>query len=140
MKKRKLRAFVDSDVVVSAVISDRGAAALLFSGRSGVELTVSDLSKRELVDVVGRLGLEQVKLDEILADLETIKLKEKEKYKIYVSDVRDAHVVAGADQGKCGFLLTYNTRHYDTEKIKRELNIIVMTPGTFLQYLRSLDG
>jgi predicted nucleic acid-binding protein len=62
----------------------------------------------------------------------------KSKYKNYVKDVNDAHIVAGAEKGKVRFLISYNIKDYNIEKINEDFGILVMRPAQFLQYLRSL--
>ena len=62
----------------------------------------------------------------------------KNEYKEYVSDIHDAHIVSGAKEAKVRFLISYNLKDYNLEKIKQDLNILVMSPGQFIQYLRSL--
>ena len=64
----------------------------------------------------------------------------KERYKDYVEDLNDAHIVAGAAESKAHFLITYNIRDFKIEKIKKDFDIIVLTPGMFLQYLRSITS
>lgn len=112
---------------------------MLLGSQHKAKMVISDVSREESLEVGKRLDLDMDKLDRLMDSLKMIKLREREKYRVYVRDLGDAHIVAGADQSKSRFLLTYNLRHYDVEKVKRELGILVVSPGTFLQYLRSLD-
>lgn len=66
-------------------------------------------------------------------NLSTIEIE----YAKYVNDPTDAHIVAGAVNSKSRFLTTYNLKDFKIELIKREFDIIVLSPGTLLQYLRS---
>lgn len=61
----------------------------------------------------------------------------KENFREYTSDANDAHIVAGAKHAKVSFLVTYNVRHFNVERIKKDLGIIVVRPAQLLQYLRS---
>lgn len=64
-----------------------------------------------------------------------------DKIPIYLDSVtneENSHVVAGANILNEQFLITYNLKHWGRNKIKNHLNSIVMQPGMFLQYLRSL--
>ncbi|TSC86082.1 MAG: Uncharacterized protein G01um101416_732 [Microgenomates group bacterium Gr01-1014_16] len=126
-----MKVFVDSDVVISSLISDTGASAQLLKTNNEIKKIISNLSQKELEIVKARL-----KIDRPLPKLETIIISNIKKYSIYSTDPNDAHIVAGAHQAKARFLITYNLKHYRIEKIKQDMNIIVMTPGTFLQYLR----
>lgn len=136
------KVFVDSDVVISSLISSTGAAHLLLNERKG-NFVISNISKKELEKVVKRLHLEQFKLQNLIKNsFKTVKLTEikviKDKFKDYISDQNDAHIVAGATQAKARFLLTYNIRHFNRQKISEAFAITVLTPAQYLQYLRSL--
>ena len=126
-----MKVFVDSDVVISSLISDTGASAQLLKTNNDIVKVISNLSIKELKIVMTRL-----KIDKPLPKLKIIIIDNFKKYSVYSTDPNDAHIVAGAHQVKVKFLITYNLKHYKIEKIKRNLNIIVMTPGIFLQYLR----
>ena len=137
--------FVDSDVVISSLLSSTGAAYLLVHQAEDIKLYISNLSQKELETVVSRLNLPIHELQLLFKDkLNIIQLKQsteeaKREYKEYVSDSNDAHIVLGAKESKVRFLLTYNLKDYKTEKIKQDFNILVMTPGLFIQYLRSIQ-
>lgn len=47
--------------------------------------------------------------------------------------------MAGAVEIKAKFLLTYNIRHFQRQKISEDFGIVVFTPAQYLQYLRSLE-
>lgn len=138
-----MHVFVDSDVVVSSLLSQSGAAyALLHT----CEITpiISSLSQKELEIVIERLEIPKNQLETLLKqNIEVINSKQtpdemKTKYEKFVTDKYDAHIVAGAKSANVTFLITYNLKHYKIDKIKSELNIIVMKPAVFLQYLRSI--
>ncbi len=142
MKKAKL--FIDSDVIISSLISTSGAAYYLLNKTNNVELSVSNYSLTELDIVVKRLRLNKDALDKLIKQkfkvlqislsLEAI----KKKYKEFTTDINDLHIVAGAKQGKVKFLVSYNLRHFYSEKLKSQLDMILITPAKMMQYLRSL--
>ena len=140
---RDVKVFVDSDVVISSLLSDKGAAHFILNKQSSKSI-ISNVSKVELERVSDRLGISGGKLQDLIKNkFKVIKLsadlpKIKSDFQIYASDVNDAHIVAGAKQAKAKFLLTYNIRYFRREKIKNGLNIVVLTPAQYLQYLRSL--
>ncbi len=129
-----MKVFVDSDVIISSLISNSGAASELINNHPEVIKIISDFSQKELEIVKSRL-----KIVKATPPLDLIKIIGVKNYSIYSTDPNDAHIVTGADQAQVKFLITYNLKHYKIDKIKRELNIIVMTPGMFLQYLRLSD-
>lgn len=138
------KVFVDSDVVISSLISSKGAAHLLLNQQKG-NFIISDISQKELGRVIDRLGINQDKLQALIKKrLKVVKLtkdisKIKNDFQIYSSDPNDVHIVAGAKAAKAKFLLTYNLKHFQRQKIYDDLSIVVLTPAQYLQYLRSLE-
>ncbi len=136
------KVFLDSDVVISALLSDHGASGWLIRD-ANIQKWVSNLSQKEIKMVAKRLNITDeksrltLKLPSVVAlnnDLDKI----KEKFGSYVDDSNDAHVVAGAVAAGAGYLATYNLRHFRVDKIRSDFGVVVMTPGLFLQYLRSI--
>jgi predicted nucleic acid-binding protein len=137
----KIKVFVDSDVVISSLFSDRGAAHALFQN-SLVSCFVSQYSIEELRRVADRLSMKQSDLKVRIKQISVVPVKEslavvRSKYTTYVHDIHDAHIVAGAKTAKVSFLATYNMKHYRCDFIKEKLGIFVYTPALILQYLRS---
>lgn len=136
--------FVDSDVVISSLLSGRGASHLLLHSNEIIPV-ISSVSRRELSQVVERLRIEVKDFESLLSSrFRIVPLSQpptelRRTYEQYVVDIYDAHIVAGAHQAKVRFLLSYNLRHFRAEKIKDDFNILLMTPGMFLQYHRSLS-
>lgn len=139
-----MKVFVDTDVVISSLISPIGAAFLLLNQTDGLDLFISTISSLEIVEVAERLQLDRNALNKLIEKRFTVvKMKEqveaiKEKHSGYVLDIDDAHIVEGAKEANVRFLITYNTKHFKAEKIKEDYNIIVATPANLLQYVRSL--
>ena len=139
-----LKIFVDSDVVLSSLMSSTGAAYLLLNMTDDLDLFISNISFKELEEVADRLNLKQEKLKSLIDKrFSIVKLKDsgekiKEQFADYILDQDDAHIVAGAKEAKTQFLVTYNTRHFKTDKLKKDFDIILTTPANLLQYLRSV--
>ena len=137
--------FVDSDVVISSLLSSKGAAYLLTRQTKDIKLCISNISQKELETVVSRLRISQDKLQLLIEkSFDLIELKQtldqiKKEFGNYITDIDDAHIVLGAKESKARFLITYNIKHYKVEKIKQDFSILIMTPGQFIQYLRSLQ-
>ena len=110
--------FVDSDVIISSLISSLGAAYFLLNKAAGLKFFISNISQKELTEVAGRLKLDQAKLKDLLRkrfkkvlikeQLEEIKLN----YSGHTIDPDDAHIIAGAAKSKANFLISYNIRHF----------------------------
>jgi len=142
---KKIKVFVDSDVIISSQISKLGAAYFLLN-KAHLELYISNLSVLELIDVAQRLKIKTgtltsfVERQFIQVNLNEKNLKEiKRKFGEYTNDPFDIHVVAAAAKAKVQFLLTYNLKDYKIDKIKRDFNLICLRPAQLLQYLRSLQ-
>jgi len=133
--------YVDSDVVISSLLSRTGTAYYLLND-STITPIISSVSREEIEKVILRKGIEQEQFRELIQKrLKIVTIKQsvsalKVKYLSYVLDVNDAHIVAGAKAANVDFLLTYNLKHYKTTKLKADFNIHVLTPALFLQYLR----
>ncbi|HXS15410.1 MAG TPA: PIN domain-containing protein [Candidatus Saccharimonadales bacterium] len=139
-----LKVFVDSDVIISSLISSTGAAFLLLNQTNDLNLFISNFSLKELRIVVKRLGLSESALDGLVKrHFSTVELKGsidaiKSEFADYVLDINDAHIVTGAQEEKVHFLISYNTKHFKADKLKEKWNIILTTPANLLQYLRSV--
>lgn len=138
-----IRIFVDSDVIISSLISQKGAAYLLIHD-ARIDRFISNISFSEVKRVVGVLHLSEKELQKLIdtrchiisiADKKRTFLKRMTKY---TGDTNDAHIVLGAKQSNAKFLVNYNMKHYRIEKIREDLGIIVLTPAFLLQYLRSV--
>ena len=137
-----MRVFIDSDVVISSLLSSAGAA-YFFLNQSEIKPVISSISQKELQIVVKRMGLKEENLEILIKNrIEVFSIKKEvkqveKKYETYVTDINDTHIVAGAHSAKVKYLISYNLKHFKTDKIKDELNILLLTPALFLQYLRS---
>ena len=142
-----MRVFIDSDVVISSLISQKGAAHLLLFTKISqrVKFYLSNLSLKEQKVVVERLKINHkkhaslVKKRFVLIQLKSSIKAIKKKYQNYVYDFDDAHIVAGAKKAEAIFLITYNQKDFNKEEIKKDFGIIILSPGLFLQYLRSIN-
>ena len=139
---KPLFVFIDSDVFIAACLSQRGAAFLLMNMFS-LKRVISIDSQKEIGIVSRRLKIKTEMVEKMGAHCKVVEMSESAdaiqvKYAKYVTDRFDVHIVAGAVMAKSRFLVTYNTKHFKREKIKREFDIIVCEPALVLQYLRSL--
>ena len=136
-----MRVFIDSDVVISSLLSTTGAAYFLLN-QSEIHPVISNVSYEELQIVVNRMTINPEKFKTSSKQFEKYTLSQKlsqikKSYASYVTDINDAHIVAGAKESHVKYLITYNLKHFKTDKIKSELDILLLTPALFLQYLRS---
>jgi hypothetical protein len=82
-------------------------------------------------------------MDQLIKErFEIVKIFQKfsviqQEYGEYVTHTSDSHIVAGASQAKVRFLISYNLKHFKTDKINSELDVLLITPAILLQHLRS---
>ncbi|MEK7559638.1 MAG: PIN domain-containing protein, partial [Patescibacteria group bacterium] len=100
-----MRIFIDSDVIISSLLSQSGAAYFLLN-TSSIQLFISSLSKKELETVVKRLDIRSDMLATLIKNnFEVIMLSDslpkiKKSFRQYVLDANDAHILAGAKAAK----------------------------------------
>jgi len=139
-----LKVFVDTDVVISSLISSTGAAFLLLNQTGELDFFVSDISAKEIEEVTKRLHIDSQKAKNLIYErFSVVRLKItggaiQSTFGDYVLDHDDAHIVAGAKAANAQFLISYNTRHFKADKLKKDFRIILTTPANLLQYIRSL--
>ena len=140
----KIQVFLDSDVVVASLLSPKGAAYEVIN-RSVIQKFISKGVVEEVTTVALRLSIPKAQVNKMLGKLEVLPLIGKKsevlkQYGKFVKDPEDSHIIAAANFALVRFLLTFNLRHYKVDVIKDKLGILVITPGLFLQYLRSLKS
>src|ERR1700716_489246 len=109
--------FVDSDVIISSLLSKVGAAyALLYTDT--VIPVISSISQKELEVVVNKLNISQDSFEELLKEkckIVPLLLSNdtvKKTFKEFVLDSNDAHIVAGANEAQVRCLITYNLKDF----------------------------
>lgn len=138
-----MRIFIDSDVIIASLLSSKGASSQLLRANN-IEHCISSVSQQELQIVTKRLNIKDKLLRHVLKKLEVVKLPDtieiiQEKFARYINDINDAHIVAGASAANARFLITYNVKDFIINTIKGDFDIVILTPGMFLQYLRSQE-
>lgn len=137
----KIQIFIDTDVAISSLLSTSGASFQLLQNKH-ISPIISKGVVHEIKYVSSRLNVDKKLTTNIIDNISVIPksfigYRLLTTYTKYTTDEKDAHIIAAADISKSKFLITYNTKHFLTNKIKSDLNIIVLKPGSFLQYLRS---
>jgi predicted nucleic acid-binding protein len=137
-----MRVFVDSDVIISSLLSTQGAAYLLLH-TAPLTPIISDVSLQEIRTVASRLGIEKNAVAALVKDRLTVQAlthspeEIQQAFASFVTDPNDAHIVAGAKSATARFLITYNLKHYRRDIIQEQLGVTIIPPARFLQFLRS---
>ena len=140
----KIQVFLDTDVIISSLISNTGASYEVIN-HPKIEKIISKTVVKEVNEVSKRLNIADQYTKTTLKKVTTISLgitknNLKKNYQEYIFDEKDSHVVAGAHRSKSKFLLTHNIKHYKVNSVEIDLGIMVIKPGNFLQYLRSIEA
>lgn len=144
---KKIDIVLDSDVIISGLISKKGAGYYLlnltYNKNCQFVINSSMQQLTELSDVISDLkniyDLDQIFFKKIKPSLNIRKFSKIEsKFAAYTHDAEDIHIVQTAFISKSKFLLTYNLRDFLIQKIANDLSLKVVNPGYFITYLRSL--
>ena len=141
MAPKAVRVFLDSNVILSGFISDRGAPRIL--------LDLLSLDLPFLKGLTGRYNLIEIernlnqKLSECLPvykeyfpklNLEIISLPSGKDIKKYagITAAKDIPVVVSAIKGKADFLVTGDKKDFSQLKLKSPLPFRILNPADFL--------
>jgi len=140
MAKRVVKIFLDSNVILSGLISDKGAPRII--------LDILSLNLPFLKGVTGEYNLIEIernmkkKIPQALPvykkylsklNLEIIPIpsyEEIKKFSEYISG-KDIPVVVSAIKGKVDFLITGDKKHFESLKRKRDFPVKILDPSEF---------
>lgn len=138
------RVFLDTNVLVSGVLSRTGASAALLDLAEAEEI-LAVVSRQVLVEadrvfsikfphLLARYRLFIKNLAPLLAEDPTRRDVEHARR---VIDAEDAPILAAAKQARVDYLVTLNTRHFHTERARAYLSCPILTPLEFLTTFRT---
>jgi predicted nucleic acid-binding protein len=142
MKKKGVRIFLDSNVILSGLLSDTGAPGVIFD--------ILSLNLPLISAVTGRYNIIEVernikkKLPALLpvyknyfrkAAISIVALPSAEEIKLFdgIINEKDAPVLASAAKGKADFLLTGDKKHFQKLKISGICSFAIVSPTEFLE-------
>ena len=154
MVKRTFMVFLDSNVILSGLLSDRGAPRLV--------LDLLGLGLPFLIGLTGRYNLIEVernlkkKLPALLPvykkylprlNLKIIPLPRPEEAREFSGQVadKDVPVIVSALHGRADFLVTGDKKHFEKLKTREDSPLKIVTPAEFLtlafpEILRGIEG
>lgn len=144
--QKGLRIFLDTSVIIAAVLSSTGGARQVFYlGEAGVlNLMVGPNVLREADEVVRRkVPVTLPLLAQLLAagHVETAPkptLKQVETAQALVQYPPDAHVLAEAIAAQPAWFITHDKKHFLNQRRKIKLSFKIGTPGELIQTIK--DG
>jgi len=131
-----IRVVIDTNIVVSANISDEGlpASILDLAARKKILMILSEPILAEYADVLRRprLKLDPIKVENSLAVIRSTSKRVKPNRTVKKSpDESDNRFYECAEAGKANFLITGNTRHFpDNHKGTQ-----IVTPREFIELI-----
>lgn len=143
MVAERWRVFLDTNVVISGLLSRTGASAAILD-LSEAEEIMAVVSRQVLVeaDRVFTAKFPQLleryrkfikNLGPLLADDPSMREVEASKK---IIDATDAPILAAAKREGVNYLVTLNTRHFHTEKVRAFLSCPILTPSEFIVAFR----
>lgn len=142
MERKSVRIFLDSNVILSGLLSDKGAPGVIFD--------ILSLNLPLLTAITGRYNIIEVernikkKLPALLpiyknyfskAAISIVALPSAEEIKLFkgIINEKDAPVLASAAKGKADFLLTGDKKHFKNLKTTGTCSFTVVSPTEFIE-------
>ncbi len=138
----KIKIFIDSSVIISALISTEGASrqVLMLCEATTLDGIISDKVVEEIKRVTKLKFPEmEVILDEILNRakfkiIDKVPAAISKKAQAWISDPNDVPILAAAKFAEVDVLLTLDIRHFIRDlNVSKKSGLKIMTPGEFLQ-------
>ena len=144
MAKRIVRVFLDSNVILSGLLSDKGAPRTI--------LDLLTLKLPFLVGLTGRYNLIEIernlrkKMPEILSvykrylpklNLKIISLPRPEELREFSGKItdKDVPVLVSAIRSKTDFLVTGDKQHFQKLKSQGDYSFKIVTPSEFIDFI-----
>lgn len=135
------RVFVDSSVLIAALLSDSGGSAVILrQGRDKkITIIISENVVGEVIEKLEKINKSKEELTSFILQhnffvRQKVSKRESEKYLDLVSDPKDAHVLAGAKLSGCGYLVTLDKKHLLNLVIKKRFKPLkIMSPKGMLE-------
>lgn len=135
--------FIDTNVLIAGLLSRTGASAAILDLGEAEEIQIV-VSQQVLVEadrvISAKFGSMVSRYREFIQNLtpklidDPPPLKVKEAKRVIRQD--DAPILAAAKMELIHYLVTLDTHHFHTEKVRNFLSLPILTPGEFLEEFR----
>jgi len=144
MAKKVVRIFLDSNVILSGLLSDKGPPRLILDLLSlELPFLVGSTGKYCLIEIERNL---KKKVPEVLSvyktylpklNLKVVPLPRPEEVKKFSGQIanKDIPVLASAFRGRVDFLVTGDKQHFEKLKISGRYPFKIVTPAEFLHVI-----
>jgi len=136
--KSKIKIFCDSSALIAGLKSPGGSMRRIInlSFKGHFILIISEQVKRETVENIYKKFPEAIWIMKmIMPDLKRMSdpnVRQMQNFSNLINQ-DDLPILTAAINSNPDYLLTWNTKHFITKKIKKSVNFIVCTPADFLQ-------
>lgn len=135
---RKTRAVIDTNVFISAHLSNQGASYEIirkWREESSFDIISSDQILKEITEVLLRKGISDERIEDFVAALETIGIVVEGTFVVYKieKDVVDNIFLAAALEGRADFIISLDK---ELLNLKNFHGIQIVTPKLFLDIIR----
>lgn len=140
-----MKVFLDSSVIIAALLSPEGGSAQIFEFCEAGVLKgyISKDVKKECEEVIKRKFPEAETDFKKLLKIVHLKLMKNVKptflrnAKSWISHPKDSKILAAAKQAEVNYLLTLDIKHFIKDPhVSEKANIKILTPGDFLKIFR----
>lgn len=134
-----MRVYFDASVIIAALLSHTGGSALLleYAKRGKISGITSQTAIDEILDKTDKLNKSIRQINYFIAESgliirESITRKEIEPYRNKI-DIKDAHLIAGANLTRSAYLITLDKKHLLREDIQNKfLPLHIVSPKELL--------
>lgn len=149
MEKRPVKVFLDSNVIISGIFSDKGSPRIILDILClGLPFIVASTGRYNIIEIERNLKRKMPKAiliyKKYLPDLnlEIIPLPSKEEIEEYYgyTSEKDVPVFVSAIKGKADFFVTGDKKDFSKLKKQRHLKFKILNPSEFLDIFRRLYG
>lgn len=149
MEKRPVKVFLDSNVIISGIFSDKGSPRIILDILClGLPFIVASTGRYNIIEIERNLKRKMPKAIPIYQrylpelNLEIIPLPSKEEIEEYYgyTSEKDVPVFVSAIKGKADFFVTGDKKDFSKLKKQRHLKFKILNPSEFLDIFRRLYG
>lgn len=141
MAKRTVRLFLDSNVILSGLLSDRGAPRIILDLLSfRFSFLKGSTGRYNLIEIERNLKKRMPDLWSVYRtylprlNLTVISMPRPEELKNFMGEVadKDVPVLVSAIRGRADFLITGDKRHFERVKEAEKYQLKIVTPSEFV--------
>ena len=146
IKRDNPKVFIDSSVLIVAVLSNTGASNIIFrlSEKRIIKIIMTESvlkeAKRSLLSKYGENSISKMLAMLVChkgSIVDNADVNVEQRFVDLIEDKNDLHILAGAEENTVDYLITFDRKHFMTSKLEQaNLSFKILLPGDFLAQLR----